>query len=120
MTARATPPRDIEPREFFELWVPQAVHADPERRARIAELEARVQFELAGADGGDFHLCVERGEVRGGAGRLDPVDLVLRLSVETWRRLNAGEISAPHALLTGQLRFHGSLYLALRLHFLLG
>jgi putative sterol carrier protein len=120
VTARAIPPRDILPRDFFETWVPQAVRSDPERRARIADLAAAIQFELAGPDGGDFHLRVERGEVRGGAGRLDAADLVLRLSVETWRRLNAGDLSAPHALLTGQLRFHGSLYLALRLHFILG
>jgi putative sterol carrier protein len=120
VTVRAIPPRDIPPREFFETWVPGAVRADPGRRERIAELVARIHFELAGPDGGDFHLEIARGEVRGGAGAIDDADLVLRLSVETWRRLNAGELSAPHALLTGQLRFHGSLYLALRLHFILG
>jgi putative sterol carrier protein len=120
VTARAVPPSDISPREFFVRWVPEAVHSDAERRQRIADLEARIQFELSGPEGGEFHLRVDRGAVRGGTGRLDEADLVLRLSVETWRRLNAGEISAPHALLAGQLRFHGSLYLALRLHFILG
>jgi putative sterol carrier protein len=120
VTARAFPPRDILPREFFETWVPQAVRADPERQQRIADLVAKIQFELAGPDGGEFHLCVDRGQVHGGAGPIEAPDLVLRLGVDTWRRLNAGEIAAPTALLTGQLRFHGSLYLALRLHFILG
>jgi putative sterol carrier protein len=120
VTARALPPRDIAPREFFETWVPEAVRSDAGRRTRIADLVAGIQFELAGPDGGDFHLRLDRGEVHGGVGPLDAPDLVLRTSVDTWRRLNAGEIAAPTALLTGQLRFHGSLYLALRLHFILG
>ena len=56
----------------------------------------------------------------GASGSVEAPDLVLSLDVATWRRLNAGEISAPHALLSGALRFRGSVYLALRLHFILG
>lgn len=118
--ARAVPPYEITPLEFFERWVPDAVNSDAERRARIADLRARIQFELDGPDGGAYWLHVEDGHVVGAAGTVEAPDLVLRLDVATWRRLNAGELSAPHALLTGALRFRGSIYLALRLHFILG
>jgi putative sterol carrier protein len=58
--------------------------------------------------------------VRGDAGKLDAPDLVLSTDVETWRKLNAGEIKAPTAVLKGKLKFHGSMYLALRIHFIIG
>ncbi len=120
VSGRAVPPAEISPLEFFERWVPDAVNHDAERRDRIAELRAKIQFELDGQGGGAYWLHVEGGRVQGSAGVLDAPDLVLRLDVPTWRRLNAGELSAPHALLTGALRFRGSVYLALRLHFILG
>jgi putative sterol carrier protein len=120
VSGRAIPPAEISPLEFFERWVPDAVNHDAERRARIADLRARIQFQLDGPDGGAYWLHVEDGRVVGAAGVAEAPDLVLHLDVGTWRRLNAGEISAPHALLTGALRFRGSIYLALRLHFILG
>ncbi len=120
MAERAVPPAEISPIEFFERWVPEATSRDAERRARIADLRARIQFRLDGPGGGAYWLLVEEGRVVGSQGELDAPDLVLTLDVPTWRRLNAGELSAPHALLSGALRFRGSVYLALRLHFLLG
>ncbi|MFQ5698865.1 MAG: SCP2 sterol-binding domain-containing protein [Myxococcota bacterium] len=116
---RAIPPPEIEPLEFFERWLERAVAADPERRARLSKLDARIQFDLAGREGGSFYLELRGGRVRGGGGRLESPDLRLWLEVETWRRLNAGKLSAPMAAARGLLRFEGNLYLALRLHFLL-
>ena len=120
MSERAVPPSDISPLDFFERWIPEAVNRDAGRRARIADLRAKIQFQLDGEDGGNYWLHVADGHVAGAAGVLDEPDLVLSLDVATWRRLNAGALSAPHALLSGALRFKGSVFLALRLHFLLG
>jgi len=53
------------------------------------------------------------------AGRLDAPDLVLSTDVDTWRKLNAGEIKAPTAVMKGKLRFQGSMYLALKIHFVI-
>ena len=119
MTARAVPPAEISPAEFFERWVPNAVHADQERRSKIEGLSARIQFELEGDGGGLYYLALNGGSVHGYPGRTPEPDLTLHLSVETWRRLNAGELNAMQAAATRVLRFHGNLYLALKVHFLL-
>lgn len=116
---RARPPPEIEPREFFESWLEAAVAEDPERRARVSKLDACIQFELAGCAGGCFYVELCDGRARGGGGRLEKPDLRLWLEVDTWRRLNSGELSAPLAAARGLLRFEGNLYLALKLHFLL-
>ena len=114
MSERARPPEDIAPADFFRSWAPDAVRGDPERRKKLENLRARIQFELAGEGGGSYWLEI------GDEGRLETPDLVLLTDLETWRRLNAGEIKAPTAVMKGKLRFQGSMYLALRIHFIIG
>jgi putative sterol carrier protein len=120
VSERARPPADIAPADFFRSWAPEAVHTDPERRKKIETLRARIQFELAGDEGGRYWLEIANGEVRGGEGALAEPDLVLSTDLETWRKLNAGEVKAPTAVMKGKLRFQGSMYLALRIHFIIG
>ena len=120
MSDRARPPADIAPADFFRAWAPDAVHSDPDRRKKLDGLRARIQFDLAGEGGGLYWLEIADGEVRGGEGRLDEPDLLLNTDLETWRKLNAGDIKAPTAVMKGKLRFHGSMYLALRIHFIIG
>jgi len=114
------PPDDINPETFFSEWAPQAVARDPDRRKRIEKLDARIQFRLAGDGGGDFYLDIADGSVRGGSGEVDSPDLTLKTDIDTWRQLNAGTIKAPTAVMKGKLKFEGSMYLALRIHFIIG
>ena len=120
MSERARPPGDIAPADFFRTWAPDAVRSDPERRKKLETLRARIQFDLAGEGGGLYWLAIADGDVQGGVGRLEAPDLVLSTDLATWRDLNAGEVKAPTAVMKGKLRFQGSMYLALRIHFIIG
>lgn len=120
MSERARPPADIAPADFFRRWAPDAVRSDPDRRKKLDKLKARIQFDLAGEGGGLYWLEIGDGDVRGDAGPIDAPDLVLSTDVATWRALNAGEIKAPTAVMKGKLKFQGSMYLALRIHFIIG
>lgn len=117
---RARPPDDISPETFFLEWVPAAVALDPARRARLEGVDATVEFALAGLGGGSFSVRIAKGMVHGSAGGAPSPDLRVDLDVETWRRLNRGEISAPEALLRRQLKFTGNFLLGLKLHLILG
>jgi putative sterol carrier protein len=120
VTERARPPDDIAPADFFRRWAPDAVNTDPDRRSKIEGLNARIQFELAGEGGGAYWLELANGVVSGDVGQLEKPDLVLSTDVDTWRKLNAGEIKAPTAVMKGKLRYKGSMYLALKIHFIVG
>jgi len=117
---RAHPPDDIPPEAFFTEWVPAAVSADPERRRRLGETKAVVQFELTGAGGGLYGVRIDAGQVTGYAGEDPKPDLRVRVDVATWRELNRGTLSAPEALLRRRVHIHGSFVLALKLHLILG
>lgn len=120
MSDRARPPDDITPHEFFVEWVPRQVDADERRRARLGDTEALLVFVLEGDCGGEFTLEIVGGRANGRAGRVEPVDLEVRLDVETWRALNRGDLGAPEALLRRRLHVSGSFLLALKLHLILG
>jgi putative sterol carrier protein len=120
MPERPVPPAEIEPLDFFARWLPEVVAADPERRARLAETAATLQFVLLGDGGGSFLLRVDAGFVSGAAGAAEAADLRIELDVATWRALNDGTLSAPEAFLRRRLRLDGNLALALKLHVIIG
>jgi putative sterol carrier protein len=126
MSQRAKPPDDIAPKDFFARWVPDAVSSDPTRQRRLGETNACIEFELEGggelegAGGVTFTVRIANGVVEGGAGPAAAPDLRVRLSVDTWRALNRGDLSAPEALLRRRVHIQGSFLLALKLHLILG
>jgi len=122
MPDRALPPDDITPHAFFTDWVPASVAADESRRMRLGDTEARLLFELFDAASGEreFTLHIEGGRVRGEVGGHASPDLSIRVDVATWRALNRGELSAPEALLRRRVQIRGNLFLALKLHIILG
>jgi putative sterol carrier protein len=120
MPERPVPPREIEPLEFFTRWLPAVVAGDAERRQRLGDTAATLQFDLVGDGGGSFLLHVEAGNVRGELGPAPAADLRLELDVSTWRALNEGTLSAPEAFLRRRLRVHGSFLLALKLQLIIG
>ncbi len=120
MPSRPIPPSEIDPLEFFTRWLPEVTAADPERRRRLGDTRATLQFDLLGDGGGSFLLHVEAGVLRGEPGPAAAVDLRLELDLETWRALNEGSLSAPEAVLRRRLRVEGSFVLALKLQLIIG
>ena len=88
----------------------------------MGDTEARLHFELVDADAGEreFTLHIQGGCVRGEPGAAESPDLAIRVDVETWRALNRGDLSAPEALLRRRVHLRGNLFLALKLHLILG
>ncbi len=120
MAGRAVPPLDIGAAEFFEIWVPDRVACDAQRRARLGETRAVLEFLLEGEGGGHFTVEIAAGVVAGRRGAHAAADLRVSLDVETWRALNRGALTAPEAFLQRRVRLEGDVRLAVKLHLILG
>jgi putative sterol carrier protein len=121
--ARARPPEDITPADFFTRWVPQAVAGDEARRSRFVGTQATVEFHLrdAAAEVVEvFTIEIADGQVTGAAGEAHDPALRVRVDLETWRALNRGDVAAPQALLSRRLVLEGDFLLGLKLHLILG
>ena len=117
---RVKPPADISVHDFFTSWVVGAVNSDPDRQDKLGDTDATIHFELSGDGGGVYTIRIQRGRITGSAGNPADADLRVRVDVATWRKLNAGEISAPEALLKRQMKLEGDFLLGLKLHLILG
>jgi putative sterol carrier protein len=117
---RAIPPDDISPEEFFTNWAPAAIAADPPRRARLGAAPIDIEFTLEGDGGGVFGVHVRDGAMHGSVGPVEAAHLRVRTDVVTWRELNSGALSAPEAFLRRRVRLEGKLFLAVKLHVILG
>jgi putative sterol carrier protein len=120
MSERARPPEDIAPGEFFTRWIVNAVNTDEDRRNRLGDTKAVIEFELTGEQGGYFTVHIADGKVAGQVGPSERADLRVSVDIATWRALNRGDISAPEALLRRRVRTTGSFLLGLKLHLILG
>ena len=117
---RAIPPPDLALDEFFTRWLPAAVSADPERREQLAETVATLVFDVHGEGGGLYHLRIAGGVITGFAGEPATADLRVRVDLASWRALNAGTLSAPEAFLRRRVQLSGNLFLAVKLHLIIG
>jgi hypothetical protein len=89
-------PDDIDPAEFFRRWAPDAVNTDPERRAKIEGVNARIQFELEGPGGGAFWLELANGGARRRGSRRCARPRALHRPRDV-AQAERGEIKAPTA-----------------------
>lgn len=117
---RARPSEDIAPEDFFCVWVPERVAADPARRRRLGKTRAEIEFTVEGEGGGVFAVSIDAGRVTGRVGAVAEPNLRVCVSMQDWRDLNAGRLAAPRALLERRVRLSGDLGLALQLHLILG
>jgi putative sterol carrier protein len=120
MGDRPHPAPDISPEQFFTEWIPRIVRDDPKRNARLGATDAILEFNLQGDGGGAFQLHVRDGQVTGSVGPAKKPTLRLTLDMPTWRKLNSGELSAPHAFVTRKVKLEGNIGLAMKLHFIIG
>ena len=123
MTDRAVPPPDITPAAFFTEWVPARVEADTERQRKLGDADVVLVFYLddpSGEHTGAYSLHVEEGHVRGEVADAAQADLRIHTTLETWRALNAGDLSAPEAFMKKRVRLQGDLRLAVKLHLIIG
>ncbi len=116
---RVKPPPDISPRDFFIHWIVDVVNSDEDRRCKLRGTEAAVVFDLQGDGGGLYTVRIADGRVSGHEGDCPDANLRVRTDIETWRQLNSGELSAPHALLRRRLKMEGDFLLGLKLHLIL-
>src|SRR5438046_491469 len=84
------PPRDIEPRDFFERWLPELFTEEfPARRAERAN-GVHVRVRLDGDGGGGWDLRTDGGRLHVGAPAPGEAPVSVRQTVADWRAILSG------------------------------
>ena len=83
--------------------------------AAASGLDVAYQFELAGADGGEFFVRVSQGRPEIGRGDAKAADVRFRLAASDYYGILAGAENADLLYMAGRLEIEGDLSLAMKL-----
>ncbi len=79
------------------------------------DLDARIEFRIAGADPGTYHLAVARGACRFEDGPAGSPALTIEAPSNVWAAIATGRRDGRQALMEGAYRARGDLALLLRM-----
>ena len=82
-------------------------------------VDAVIQFDLSGENGGQYWLKIANGTAEGGEGQIEKPNMTLRASAEDWLAVTKGELNPMQAFMSGRLKVQGDMSLALKLQTLM-
>jgi len=95
-----------------EIFAKMAEVFDP---SAAAGLNAVIQFNIEGGEGGDWYAVIKDQTCTVSEGVHDNPTLSLRMTDENWMALCKGELNAVFAFMSGKLKAKGDIMLAQRL-----
>jgi putative sterol carrier protein len=78
-------------------------------------VDAVIQFDLSGDNGGQFWVKVANGEVSAGEGQGDNPKITIRSSMDTWLDVANGKTNVVNAFMMGKLKVQGDMGLGIKM-----
>jgi putative sterol carrier protein len=78
-------------------------------------VDATIQFDLSGDEGGQFYLVVKDGEVTAEEGTADDPKMTLKSDVNDYYKVATGETNPMQAFMSGKIKISGDMGLAMKL-----
>lgn len=78
-------------------------------------VDAVIQFDLSGDNGGLFWVKVANGQVSAGEGQADNPKITIRSSMDTWQDVAAGKTNVVSAFMMGKLKVQGDMGLGIKM-----
>jgi putative sterol carrier protein len=85
---------------------------DPKKAEGI---DATIQFDLAGDNGGLYWLSIRNGEAKTGEGAADNARMTIKASADDFYSMMNGGLNPMQAFMTGKIKVQGDTSLALKL-----
>jgi putative sterol carrier protein len=98
------------PREFFEKELPNKF--DP---AKTADLDAVIQMNVTGPNGGDWTIIVKEKKMEVKEGNYSSPAISVKIADTDFVDLINGKLNAISAFMSGKIAFKGSMALGLKL-----
>jgi putative sterol carrier protein len=77
--------------------------------SKAAGMDATVQFDLSGDDGGQYYVQVANGEVDVQKGTADSPTATIHMAAEDYKKMVAGELNPVNAFMMQKIKVEGDL-----------
>lgn len=87
---------------------------------KVDGIDAVVQFDLSGDNGGQFYMIIKDGTVATENGVAENPRMTMKSTTEDWYKVMTGEMNGMQAFMSGKLKVTGDMGLAMKLQSALG
>jgi len=85
------------------------------RADKAAGVNATIQYEITGDQGGTWHAIIKDGQCTVGAGSGANPTLTLTMAAQDWLDMVGGKLSGQMAFMSGKLKLKGDMGLAMKI-----
>lgn len=103
--------------EVAQIFDNMANNVDPNK---VEGVNATIQFDLSGDNGGQYWLKLVEGAAETGAGQIADARMTVVATADDWAAMVSGELNAMHAFMSGKIKIQGDMGLAMKLQTLIG
>ena len=97
--------------EIAQIFPEMLAHFNP---AKAQGIDARIQFELGGDNGGSYWVSVVDGVAKSGEGKIDEPDMTIKAQADDYAAMAQGELNPMQAFMSGRVKVQGEMALAMR------
>lgn len=83
--------------------------------AKAEGVNAVIQFNLSGDNGGLFWLKIADGKCESGEGQAETPKMTLKAAADDWHAVSTGKMNAMQAFMSGKLKIEGDMGIAMKL-----
>jgi putative sterol carrier protein len=103
--------------EISEIFTGMAQRFQPEKASGI---DATIQFDLTGDNGGLYWIKIADGKCVTGEGQADAPKMTIKAAADDWHKIAHGELNAMQAFMGGKMKIQGDMSLAMKMQGLFG
>lgn len=82
---------------------------------KIEGINAVIQFDLGGDNGGLYWVKINEGKAESGTGQAQNPNMTLRAAADDWAQVVGGTLNPMQAFMSGKIKIQGDMGLALKL-----
>lgn len=83
--------------------------------AKAEGIDAIIQFNLSGDNGGQWWLKISNGTCESGQGQAENPKMTLKAAADDWFAVSSGKMNAMQAFMSGKIKIEGDMGMAMKL-----
>ena len=100
------------PQEVADIFAVMATRLLP---AKAEGVNATIQFNLSGDNGGLYWLKIADGKCEAGQGAVENPKMTLKAAADDWHAVSTGKMNAMQAFMSGKIKIEGDMGMAMKL-----